>query len=341
MISSHTGFQPLKEVWLGDCYPTSWYENFDTLSQDLLGKITEITKKNLDNFQKKLQELGVMVRRPDFTIRDYYCDYQGRLVKPPITPRDWALVLDDTLYIIPQYENNFTGFESTIQCYRNENQKVQVLDRSIPEAMCFLQFPSTVRVGKDIFVDHPKNDLNRAYFDEVCRNLSKTYRVHVTSTGDHSDGVFCPVRPGHIFSTHYRKCYDQTFPRWQVHWLTDTTVKRKTDGYVGRWWVPGIDLQIYNDNVLKYAKHWVGNFSETVFEVNMLIVDAKNICVIVEDDKICRQLEDLGYQVHVIEFDCRNFWDGGLHCLSVDIYREGTCPDLWPGRGPCGLYFYD
>ena len=29
MISSHTGFQPLKEVWLGDCYPAEWYNDFD------------------------------------------------------------------------------------------------------------------------------------------------------------------------------------------------------------------------------------------------------------------------------------------------------------------------
>lgn len=341
MISSHTGFQPLKEVWLGDCYPTSWYENFDSLSQDLLCTITEITKKNLEFFAQKLQELGILVRRPDLHDRDHYCDYRGNLCKPPITPRDWAMVLDDKLYLIPQYENNFTGWESTIEHYRKHDQKVHVLDRSRPDPMCYLGFPSTVRVGKDLFLDHPKNSNKRDYFDEVCNNLAKSYRVHVTSTGDHNDGVFCPIGPGHIFSTHYRECYDATFPGWQVHWLSDTTVKRRHNGYMGRWWVPGVDLQIYNDSVLKYANEWVGNATETVFEVNMLIIDDKNICVIVEDDKVCRQLEDLGYTVHVIPFDCRGFWDGGLHCLTVDIHRVGLCPDLWPNRGPCGIYSYD
>ena len=107
-----------------------------------------------------------------------------------------------------------------------------------------------------------------------------------------------------------------------------------------RWWVDGVDLQIFNNAVLKYASDWIGNYLETVFEVNMLVVDEKNICVIVENDKICRQLEELGFTVHVINFECRGFWDGGLHCLTVDIHRLGDCIDFWPDRGPCGIYKY-
>ena len=36
MISSHTGFQPRKEVWLGNCYPENWYHDFDSQAQDIL-----------------------------------------------------------------------------------------------------------------------------------------------------------------------------------------------------------------------------------------------------------------------------------------------------------------
>ena len=28
----------------------------------------------------------------------------------------------------------------------------------------------------------------------------------------------------------------------------------------------------------------------------------------------------------------RWFWDGGLHCTSLDIYREGTQQDYFPDR---------
>jgi len=140
MISSHNGFQPLKEVWIGDCYPASW---LDRKTRDVSYKITELTKHDLSRFEKNLQELGVTTRRPNFQRRDDYCDYQGRLCKPSITPRDWVVVLGDTLYVIPQYEQAFTGFDLVIDDDMRDGQKVGILDRTKPDPMCFLPFPST------------------------------------------------------------------------------------------------------------------------------------------------------------------------------------------------------
>jgi hypothetical protein len=275
MISSHTGFQPLREVWLGDCYPASWYDHYDSHSRDVFHEITEITKTDLSRFEKKLKELGVVTHRPRFDDRDSYCDRQGNLCKPPITPRDWSMTLGNTLYIIPQYENAFTGFDHVCKLYLDHGQDVRILDRSKPDPMCFLAFPSTVRVGKDLFVDfdrhHPQADLIR----HVCEVFSQDYRIHITHSADHNDGIFCPISPGQIFSTHYRDAYDKTFPGWQVFWLTDTTKQRRSNGYNGRWWVDGVDLQIHNDAVVRYASDWIGNFLETVFEVNMLVIDEK------------------------------------------------------------------
>ena len=35
--------------------------------------------------------------------------------------------------------------------------------------------------------------------------------------------------------------------------------------------------------------------------------------------------------VHV-PFRHRWFWDGGLHCITLDLYREGTQQDYFPER---------
>jgi hypothetical protein len=338
MISSHTGFQPLKEVWLGDCYPAEWYCDFDNQAQDIFGVITELTKQDLKKFEQKLQELGITVRRPTFDNRSKFLDESGNLCKPPITPRDWAMTLGDTLYIVPQYENSFTGFETTIDFYKKQNQQVVVLDRSSPDAMCFVPFPSVVRVGRDILLDCGKDSPGYSYFEQVVKELSRTYRVHVTHTNEHNDGIFCPVGPGNIFSTHYRTSYEKTFPGWNVFYLHNTTEQRQTNGYNGNWWVPGKNYQIYNDSITKYAQQWIGNSMETVFEVNMLVVDEHNIFCIAEDDRACQQLENMGITPHIIDFRCRGLWDGGLHCLTTDIHREGSCLDYWPDRGPNGIY---
>lgn len=338
MISSHTGFQPLKEVWLGDCYPVEWYCDFDNQAQDIFALITELTKQDLKKFQQKLQDLGIIVHRPSFDDKSRFLDQDGNLIKPPITPRDWAMTLGDTLYVIPQYENSFTGFEKTIDGYKKQNQKVVVLDRSKPDAMCYVPFPSVVRVGQDIFLDCGKDSPGYGYFEQMVDHLGKNYRVHVTHTNEHNDGIFCPVKPNTIFSTHYLTSYEKTFPGWNIFYLNDTTRQRQNSGHNGNWWVPGKNYQIYNNSVIKYAHDWIGNSLETVFEVNMLVVDEHNIFCIAEDERACRQLESLGITAHIIDFRCRGFWDGGLHCLTTDIHREGNCVDYWPGRGPKGVY---
>ena len=48
-VKSHTGFQPLKEVWVGDCYPEQFAEAIDSKHRDLFYKISEYTKHDLSN----------------------------------------------------------------------------------------------------------------------------------------------------------------------------------------------------------------------------------------------------------------------------------------------------
>jgi len=337
-ISSHTGFQPLKEVWLGDCYPVEYYEHFESHERDLFQQITEVTQSDLGKIQLKLEQLGVVVRRPEFKSIDLFLDDEDNLIKPPITPRDWAMTLADTLYIVPQCPNMHHGFESTVKEYLQQNQKVQVLDRSKHDDMCYLSFPSTVRVGRDLFVDCAYNNPGASHlFHKAASRFVNDYRVHVTYTGDHNDGIFCPIKAGHIFTTHYRELYDDTFPGWEVFFLPNTTLGRNWQP--GNWWLPGKQYSLYSDTITKKAQSWVGDSRETVFEVNMLVVDEKNILCIAEDDAACRRLAELGISAHVVEFSTRGFWDGGLHCLTVDISREGAKEDYWPGRGDNGAYY--
>lgn len=343
MISSHTGFQPLKTVWLGDTYPINFYDHYRSDLKDSLCKLTESTKNDLKNIESKLLELGVNVQRPKFGSMDLYMS-NNLLTKPPICPRDWALTLGNTLYITPQYESGTEPWQWAIDEYVSAGCNVQISKRFCdnPDPNVWVTYPSVVRVGKDIYLDYSKHDQDRVHnVNIVCKELSKNYRVHVTHTGDHSDGVFCPVSPGQIFSTHYRNKYASTFPNWDVFFLTDTTKRLKTNGHNNRWLRKDHYLPYFNDNLISYASQWLGNSNETVFEVNMLVVDEKNVICIAEDDAACKKLESMGITPHVVNFQTRGFWDGGIHCITLDIHREGECLDYWPNRGPNGIYNYD
>jgi hypothetical protein len=337
-ISSHSGFQPLKEVWVGNVYPESFAHAVPPEQQDIFCQISEITQQDIKKLVKCLESLNVKTRLPSFGSIDLYLDEHDNLIKPPIMPRDWAMTLGDQLYIRPQYLNQITGFESTIAEYRNAGNKVSIINRSC-DPTAWISFPSVVRVGLDLFVDTTPDNLK--VIQPVLNHWAETYRVHVSQTGDHSDGVFCPIAPGHIFSTHYRTKYADTFPDWEVFWLKDTTLKRQEhNGYNGNWWIAGMHYAHFNDFVFDTAKKWIGDARETVFEVNMLVIDEKNIICIAEDDAACRKLESLGITPHVVDFKTRGFWDGGIHCLTSDIHRLGDRVDYWPTRGTCGIRYY-
>lgn len=342
-IKNYSQINPLKEIWIGDTYPETFYSHFDNKTQDIFSKITEMTKKELNNICKILKNLDVNVIRPLFNSTvDRYMDAKDNLIKPPMCPADWAMTIDDTLYITPQYYSGINPFQHAIDSYRDNNQKVVIIDRS-KDPMAWVNFPCVVRMGKDIFIDY---DPSRPEFKKnnliIAEQLSNIHRVHVSNTGDHSDGVFCPLKDKQILSSFYKTRYGKSFPEWNIIFLDDRPIRRNGGpNHNNNWWLPGAHYANYNKEIVKVAENWLGNPWETIFSVNCILVDEKNILVIKEDEKIFKHLESIGMTPHHANFDMCYFWDSGLHCLSSDVYREGVTPDYWPNRGANGVYFID
>jgi hypothetical protein len=340
-VSSHSQWQPLKEVWVGGTYPADFYQHLGNKSHDIFAKITEITNKDFDNLTDTLEKLGVTVVRPQFDRIDDFLDEHDHLLKPPVSPCDIALTLGDTLHLMPQYTSEVNPYQRAVDDYRQAGQKIHVIDRATPEPWAWMIFASVVRAGKDILIDYQPNiPESKKYTYLVAQELAKDYRVHLSGTGDHNDGVFCPIRPGHIFTSHYRKVYDSSFPGWSVFHLPDTTYKNLQHvGIADKWYLPGVDYGHFNADIMAVAEQWLGNPQETVFEVNMLVVDEKNIICGAYDEMAFQYFESLGITPHLVEFQSRYFWDAGIHCVCSDIHRSGGREDYWPERGDSGIYY--
>jgi glycine amidinotransferase len=109
----------------------------------------------------------------------------------------------------------------------------------------------------------------------------------------------------------------------------------------GKWWLPGVtESAKFNDHVIKHAQDWVGDYTETYFEVNCLVIDEKNILMLGENEAVFRELERHGITAHSLPFRTRTFWDGGLHCITLDIRRQDTMIDLFPERGDQAFFEY-
>ena len=340
LISSHSQFQPLREVWIGGTYPAKFYQHLGSKSFDLFSKITEITDKDFKKLKDTLQSLGVTVVSPKFTQVDDYLDDCDNLLKPPISPCDFALTLADTLYVIPQYYTGVNPYQHAIDEYLKNSQKVHIVDRSGHDPWAWICFPGVVKTGRDLVIDYTP-DTPESYNSvlEVSQQLSGQYRVHISSTGDHNDGVFCPIKPGHIMTSHYRSVYNQSFPNWSVHSLPDTTYKNIS--YLNthqKWYMPGIDYGHFNNDIMSVAEKWLGSPIETVFEVNMLVVDEHNIICGAYDQQAWDYFESIDVTPHLVDFESRMFWDAGIHCVTSDIHRIGQCVDYWLSRGENGIY---
>jgi hypothetical protein len=241
--------------------------------------------------------------------------------------------------LLKTFKSNFVGEFS----YHNIIQKLKkncniIYNQKISTA-------STTRIGKDLYFGTETLDQETNGLYEKYSAMFPDYRCHVVSTDGHADGNFCPVVPGLILSLKldlYGKdytSYDRTFPGWEVIYLKDQSwdsvlpfllLKQKNEG---KWWVPGHELNDdFTNFVEKWMNHWVGYVEETVFDVNILVVDKKNVICNNYNQKVFDAFSRYGITPHVVNFRHRYFWDGGLHCITSDVHREGTLHDYFPER---------
>ena len=338
MINVNFTFTPLKEVWLGNCYPEQFYNHLPNEIADPFRKITEWTQEDLTSLQTWLQEKGIVVRRPVFESVDQYLDSTDRLVKPPVTPRDDFLVLEQKLHVIHQRPCKHNAWQFWLDQYEKENLNIVYHKNNSTTAV---NPPSIVKVGQDIYIDTESHNTFPGQWQQVCEwmvEASKDYRVNVCDTAGHSDAVFGIVQPGQLISSHYKTNYSESFPGWNSF-----IVPKKTTINNNLWTVPN-NLAIeqnkyFSDHISKNAADWIGNYSETVVEVNVLCVDPQNVVLMTENPVVIKHLESIGVTVHVFPLRTWSFWDGGWSCFTLDVHREDTKEDLFPERGENGVYW--
>jgi hypothetical protein len=195
------------------------------------------------------------------------------------------------------------------------------------------------RIGKDLYFGTDAYDQDIANSKEKMSLEFPNNRVHVVNTGGHSDGTYCPVAPGLIISLRDVPTYADTFPDWEVVYLPGQSwdsvrpfldLKRQNKG---KWWIPGFEQDQDVVSVVEtWLEHWTGYVEETVFDVNMLIIDPKNVLVFNYNKKVFDALERYGITPHIVSFRHRYFWDGGIHCITSDLHRDGTMQDYFPER---------
>jgi glycine amidinotransferase len=200
------------------------------------------------------------------------------------------------------------------------------------------QIPSNgiTRIGKDLFFGISKSaDIDK--IKKLTEHFFPDYRNHIVTTGGHIDGCFTPVKPGLIVSIQDMPTYATTFPGWEVVYLAGESwdkiqpfldLKQKNQG---RWWIKGseYDTELI-DYVETWLQDWVGYVEESVFDVNILVIDQQNVIVNSYNKQAFDAFERHGVTPHICPLRHRYFWDGGIHCVTLDLDRDGVQQDWFP-----------
>lgn len=184
------------------------------------------------------------------------------------------------------------------------------------------------RLGEKLYFATQTYHDDKNYLHDQINKLFPTTTNVVVSAAGHGDAVYCPVAEGLIISTNDISTYEESFPGWEVVYLPESDfahndkfktamIKNK-----GRWFIPGFDQdQNLISTIEHYFDEWLGQVSETVFQVNILVVDPKNIVVSSHNDQVEKACTRHGIEVHVVPFRHKYFWDAGIHCVTNDINR--------------------
>lgn len=323
VVNSHDSWSKLEEVWLGDVYPGTWYDHLDPQVRDVFHQLTEITQADLNKIQHTLEGLGIVVRRPCYDRIDDFLDHRGMLVKPQICPRDHFLVIGNQL-IGHRYQ--LTAWQNTIDRYSTDAR----CGFTISDDPC-VNGANVVRMGRDIIID--AEDISRDYQAEWPR-----YRVRTVNNGGHLDACFAILKPGLILANHYYDDYENTFPGWEIITLDRPDFQASVKSINqqphpvcnGKFWDTTIGTNAsFNQHVVDHALDWVGCYIETYFELNCLVIDTANVVMLGHNPGLAQTLFNHGITVHWVPFRARSFWDGAMHCLTVDIRRDSEIVDYF------------
>jgi len=367
-ISVHNNWDPLEEIWLGDVWPIHFYDDLKPEVRDSFYQLTEWSKDDLKVIKQKFEEFGVTVVQPKIeNDKSIYINSKGRLIKPPICPRDYSGVIGNKLFYgsmgFDEKSDSFNHIKNLYskECIVETHDKKYIRDTF----KSHISGADVVKLGRDIIFDNGPplewqyrvpskqkfREMKKRYFslfiyfnEEVVSLIGNDYRIHLSFTGGHVDSQFMPVRPGLLLATKYWNHYDQIMPGWEKIFLSEPTwisehKKYKLNDMNMRWHVENSTGE-FNDYVEKYCKSWIGNIGETHFEVNIVMIDEKTMfCVDTAQSHmpLFDKLDKAGINIHVLPWRSRTFWDGGLHCITLDVRRTGTLQDYFPQREGYGL----
>ena len=350
MLSVNQEWDPLKACVVGKNYPPEFYSFIKKPRlRSLFEKIAEETEEDYQSLIRVLRTFNVEVLRPNVpeVVPQEYIE-QNLPIPAPVSsiPRDQLIMIGDRFFVFPpdkvtekiNFKRDLLRVKNFDSCWTDIIEHVrshgnEIVVQEDEEYLSKIKANGIFRIGKNLIfgTKHHYNDVEVIQaIDHMKAKWLSDYECQTVTTGGHIDGCLSPLKPGLLFSIFDMDTYEKTFPGWEVEYFNHNRLN-SMDGWIklkkknhGKWFIPGA---ADDDELISYVEHWLkewlGYVEETIFDVNVLMVDEKNVIVGSYDKQAFKALERHGIRPHVSPMRHRFFWDGGTHCITAELHREG------------------
>ena len=338
---AYTEFQPLEEVLVGRSYNKKYIESLDVPFSDttkrLMIDLLDETEEDYQNLTNTLESLDVKVIRPE---EDVYLNNKKETFPYLMNPRDDQIVVDNKIIFGRPTDIQGRVVHNILEKYK----KSFLPDPRFRDINC----ASIVRLGEDIIVDtHPDGNNKsiplylKKYFEPLGYNIidTETHDFRFKNRVAHSDAVFSILKPGVILHAKYDSQYyaEKIFTNWdfckvapeQEAFAKYNFWKNQIKGPFVRSYSYSFEDEKYDDKkwnqfLSSWFKDWVGYSSETHFEVNCLVVNEDTVIFSSYNKEVFKFCEKHKINPIICPFRHRFFWDGGIHCITLDLKRKGS-----------------
>lgn len=347
MINAWTEFQPLKKVILGTAFPPEtfdWHGNRE--QRTVMRQIFEETEEDLQALVKIFKDAGVKVVRPKniFTITGeeqvklpwMECGYPNH----PLMPRDTLFPYGNTMFEMftgsdNRYFENLAYYDINHYEWMTGQEWISMPGVKVDTGVGYNKFEAEnkliyhaanmIKLGDTVLCSQPwAGDKQRGKGttwgkEWIARMVNRLYpntRFIDIPVGGHIDGKIALLKPG-VLMTWNKEWVPDELKSWDIIEVDDThdmpedflnTRKRR----------------FHREYVSKWLSHWIGYADESVFDVNVFSIDEETVIVTGDDKKVRNDIEKRGINTVYWKWRHQYFWDGGIHCLTSDIVREGN-----------------
>jgi glycine amidinotransferase len=351
-VNSWNEWDPLKEVIVGTArgaceigyepalspYSSATIET-GSGARPIPQSLIDDAERQLDGFAKRLEGLGIKVRRPDpvdHSIAIKTPDWEAPGGHASACPRDLLLVVGDEIIEAPMGQRGryfeFRAYRSLIKEYFQNGARWTTAPKPLMpdglyhkptlepfdyargpvltefepafDAACFMRF------GRDIFwqPDMVSNDFGAAWLQ---RHLGPEFRIHRIAFREplptHIDTTLVPIRPGLVLTNPARPCLDNSL-----------------NVFIENGWriVPAPPSVRTGRSPARDVSNWIS--------LNILMLDERTAVVEEAETPMIDLLRTLGVDVVACPFDRVYGFGGGFHCCTADIRREGGLNSYFP-----------